>query len=412
MNLEGKIYYHGEIVEGAIEIEDGKIRRVKKSLPFAFRVRGIILPGALDIHVHFREPGFTHKEDFYTGSMSAAFGGVTFVMDMPNNSPKILTAQDFVEKLRLVAPKANVDFSLYFMLSPLSPGLEEINGAFKYYMGETTAVEGYVVEEYPKNSFISVHAELNECIRKESRDLRDHDKSRPESCEAMAVRTLLGKGKFHIAHVSGVDTVDMCKIGGFTCEVTPHHLFLHRDMPLGTWGKVNPPLRAKWMSEKLWEELLQGRIDIVASDHAPHTMEEKEDEFNIAPAGIPEVETYVPIFLYLVKQGKISMARAVEVLMERPGELLRVPKGKIEAGYDADLIVVDFKEVRKIRSRDLHYKCGWTPYENFYGVFPHRVYLRGEEIIEDYEFVGERLGKFVKISPAKQEEEEKEHMQD
>ncbi len=398
MNIEGRLYHRGEIKEVAIEIEDGRIKRVKKSLPSAKRVKGVILPGALDLHVHFREPGFTHKEDFYTGTMSAAFGGVTFVMDMPNNAPPVTTSTSFMEKLRLVAPKANVDFSLYFMLTQHSQGLEDINGAFKYYMGETTAAEGAQITEFPGNSFISVHAELGSCIRRESRDLVDHDRARPERCEVAAVQSLLEfRRKFHIAHVSSQDTVDMCRIGGFTCEVTPHHLFLHREMPLGAFGKVNPPLRAKWVTEKLWEELLSGRIDIVASDHAPHTLDEKEDEFSAAPPGIPEVETYVPIFLNLVREGRISLRRAVEVLMKRPAELIGIKKGRIEEGYDADLIVVDFSDVRKIRARDIHYRCGWTPYEDYRAIFPHTVILRGEPIIEEHEFVGERTGKFIKI---------------
>jgi len=398
LKLEGKLYHQGEIKEAAIEIEDGKIKRIRKSLPSARKFKGIILPGALDLHVHFREPGFVYKEDFYTGTMSAAFGGVTFVMDMPNNSPAVITAENFMDKLRIVSPKANVDFSLYFMLTHHSSSLEEINGAFKYYMGETTAAEGREIKEFPKKSFISVHAELNECIRRKSTDLEDHDRARPEKCEFFAVKSLLDYNiKFHIAHVSSIDTVDLCKIGSFTCEVTPHHLFLHKDMPLGAFGKVNPPLRAKWVSEQLWEELLSGRIDMVASDHAPHALEDKAEEFSRAPSGIPEVETYVPIFLYLVKMGRIPIKRAVEVLMERPGELIGLNKGKIEEGYDADLIIVDFSNVRKIRSRDLHYKCGWTPYENFYGIFPHTVFLRGKAIVEEHEFVGERMGEFRRI---------------
>ncbi len=396
MNLEGKFYYKGEVIEGAIEIEDGKIKRIKKSLSGAKRIKGLILPGAIDLHVHFREPGYEEKEDFYTGTLSAAFGGVTFVMDMPNTAPPVKDIASFQDKLRRVAPKANVDFSLYFMLGENAEILKGINPAFKLYMGETTNAEGGEIRSV-ENAFISVHAELNECIRKDSKDLKDHDVARPESCEVRAVRKLLGRGKYHIAHVSSIDTVDICKAGGFTCEVTPHHLFLHRDMPIGTYGKVNPPLRAKWMAEKLWEELVNGRIDIVASDHAPHTIEEKEQEFSAAPAGIPEVETYVPIFMYLMKIGKISLHRAMEILMQRPAELVGVKKGKIEEGYDADLIAFNLSDIRKIRAKDLHYKCGWTPYEGFNAIFPHTVIVRGETIVDNYELANERTGKFVRV---------------
>ena len=401
MKIEGKFYYRGEIIEGGIEIEEGRIKRIKKHVEGAKKIRGLILPGALDLHVHFREPGYEYKEDFYTGSMAAAYGGVTFVMDMPNTRPNVVDAETFLDKLNRVKTRSNVDFSLYIMLTERAKNLVSLNAAFKWYMGETTGVEAGENVSVPENSFISVHAELDSCIRKESHNLRDHDLARPERCEADAVRSILDQGKFHIAHVSGIDTVDLCRIGGFTCEVTPHHLFLHQDMPLGAKGKVNPPLRAKWQTEKLWSALMQGKIDIVASDHAPHTEEEKDEDFEVAPAGIPEVETYVPIFLYLMKYEKIPLQRMVQVLMEKPAQLLSLKKGKIEVGYDADLIAVNLSDVRKIKGEDLHYKCGWTPYEGFKAIFPHTVILRGENIIEDYEMVGERMGHFVKIEKAK-----------
>lgn len=397
MKLEGRIYYRGEIIDACVEIEDGKIKTVKKHIPGCRKLRGLILPGAVDLHVHFREPGYTHKEDFYSGTMSAAYGGVTFVMDMPNTRPPVIDRETFLEKLSTVRTRANVDFSLYFMLSSKAERLKNINGAFKLYMGETT--NAHAGEIIPTDAFISVHAELDECIRKTSKDLVDHDYARPEHCEVRAIKSLFDKGRFHIAHVSSNDSVDMCKIGKFTCEVTPHHIFLHRDMPLKAFGKVNPPLRAKWMTEKLWELLIDGSIDIVASDHAPHTYEEKDDDFESAPSGIPEVETYVPIFLYMVKRGRISLQRAVEILMSRPAELVGVKKGKIEPGYDADMIAVDTSNITKIRDRDLHYKCGWSPYEGFSAIFPHTTIVGGEIVIEDREFVGERAGKFVKINP-------------
>ena len=389
MRYEGRFYYHGEIVEGCIEIEDGKIKRIKKSMDNCEKLKGIIFPGGVDIHVHFRDPGYTEKEDFYTGTMAAAYGGITFAMDMPNTNPPVSSPDIFDEKLKIASGKANIDFSLYSLLNESSEELMRRNPAFKLYMYEQDV-------RYQKNSFISVHAELKECIGK-GRNLMEYDFARPEKCEVKAIKKLINVGKFHIAHISSVDSIDMCKIGGFTCEVTPHHLFLHRDMNLSTFGKVNPPLREKWVGQHLFQNLLNGRIDIVASDHAPHTIEEKSDEFEVVPPGIPEVETYIPIFLYLIKTGEISLRRGVEVLMEKPAEIVGVKKGKIEVGYDGDLIAVDMGDVRKIRSREIHYKCGWTPYENFNGIFPHTVILRGEKILEDGEIIGERMGKFIKI---------------
>ncbi len=389
MRYEGRFYINGELIDACVEVEYGKIKRIKKAMDSCKSISGVILPSAVDLHVHFREPGFTHKEDFYTGSLSAAFGGVSFVADMPNTKPPVDSPESFEDKLALVRRHANVDFTLYSMLTSTAHEFKK-NRMFKWYMYEEPAV-------HIPSGFVTVHAELEECI-KTADSLHNYDFARPESCEARAIRRLGAlNSKFHIAHISSIDSVDLCKIFGFTCEITPHHLFLHRDMELGTYGKVNPPLRAKWVSKKLWEALLSGRIDIVATDHAPHNIEEKEQDFESAPPGIPEVETYVPMFLYLVKKGEISLQRAMQVLAERPAELLNLKKGKISDGYDADFIVLDFSEVRKIKASKLHYKCEWTPYENMSAIFPSSVFLRGEKIIDDGEQVGEGLGKFIAL---------------
>ena len=396
MRYEGKFYINGEFKEVCVEVDEysGKILEIKKSIDKCEKINGAILPGAVDLHVHFREPGYEYKEDFYTGSLSAAFGGVTFVADMPNTKPRVLTGEDFWEKLKILSSKSNVDFTLYAELSELSPYLKDITGMFKWYMYERENVK------FPDDCFISVHAELADCIGNAD-NLRDYDNARPPSCETLAIKSLLDKNRrFHIAHISSADSVDMCKIGGFTCEVTPHHLFLHRDMDLGTFGKVNPPLRAKWITEKLWNLLLSGRIDIIASDHAPHTIDEKGDDFESSPPGMPEVETYVPIFIYLVKDGKISLKRVIEVLAERPSQLLNLKKGKLEKGFDGDFIAVDFSEIKEIRIQDLHYKCNWTPYEGFKAIFPHTVVLRGQKIIEDGELVADKMGRFKSSVPS------------
>ena len=387
------MFVRGELIELCIEIDDyGKINKIKKSMDKCEKIDGVILPGGIDLHVHFREPGYEKKEDFYTGSMSAAFGGITFVADMPNNQPRIDSKEIWEEKREIVKNKANVDYTLFAMLTSEN-GDFKVPAPYKWYMYE----ENIEKEKISKDIFITVHSEMKECISS-ANSLRDYDFARPESCERKAIRKLGEyERKFHIAHISSIDSVELCKIFGFTCEVTPHHLFLHRDMNLGAWGKVNPPLRAKCQSDRLWDALLDGRIDIVASDHAPHTVEEKERKFEEAPPGIPEVETYLPIFMYLVKAGRISLKRAVEVLMNRPGEILGVKKGKIEEGYDADFIALDFGDVKKIDAKKLHYKCGWTPYEGFYGIFPHTVIIRGEKIIEDGELAGERMGKFIPL---------------
>ncbi len=396
MRYEGKIYLGSIITDACIDVDDdGKIAAIKKSLDGCRKLKGFILPGAVDMHVHFREPGQTYKEDFYTGTLSAAFGGVTFVADMPNNVPPIKTPEDFENKLNAVRSKANVDFTLYTMLTSESKTMEHKNKLFKWYMYE----ENLNSADIPSDALITVHAELKNCIKNAS-SLYEYDFARPEKCERDAIRKLAEYGrKFHVAHVSSPDSLMLCSLMGHTCEVTPHHLFLHRGLNLGSFGKVNPPLRGWWVAEEMLRIFSKGAIDVIASDHAPHTVEEKEQGFENAPPGIPEVETYVPIFLYMWKLGKFDLKTMVHALMTRPAELLKIKKGKIDVGYDADLIAVNINDVRKIRASKLHYKCGWTPYEGMSGIFPHTVILRGEKVIENGELIADKTGKFSEYAP-------------
>jgi len=160
--------------------------------------------------------------------------------------------------------------------------------------------------------------------------------------------------------------------------------------------KVNPPIRKKFDNEALFNGIRNGSIDVIESDHAPHTLEEKNVDFNNAPAGIPGVETMYPIFLYLAKQKQISFKRLIDLVCEKPSNILNVSKGKFEIGRDADFIVLDIKKISKIKSENLHSKCQWSPYEGFSAIFPTHLFIRGEKIIEDKEILGEKgFGKFV-----------------
>lgn len=160
---------------------------------------------------------------------------------------------------------------------------------------------------------------------------------------------------------------------------------------------MNPPLRTSLDQEALWEALLSGEIDIIESDHAPHTTDEKEVDFSEAPSGIPGVETMYPVMLYVFLMKGYPLERLVSALCSRPARLFGLKKGRIAKGMDADFIVVDLKKVKKIMADRLHYKCGWTPFEGMKGIFPTDLFVRGERIIEDEELVGDRgFGRFVK----------------
>ena len=182
-------------------------------------------------------------------------------------------------------------------------------------------------------------------------------------------------------------------------HISSFYLFLL--FSIGIWSlqthyKVNPPIRTIFDKEILFNSIKRGLIDVIESDHAPHTLDEKDVDFDSAPSGVPGVETFFPLFLYLAKKEILSWQRLISVMCERPAELVKIPKGKIEVGRDADFIVVDLKDVCKIKSDNLHSKCGWTLFEGWSAIFPSHVFIRGEKVIEDNEIqVSQGFGEFV-----------------
>ncbi|TLZ51584.1 MAG: hypothetical protein E6K18_04570 [Methanobacteriota archaeon] len=217
---------------------------------------------------------------------------------------------------------------------------------------------------------------LRDCLNGPARSLPQHNEARPPIAEANAIRQLTETAakmhpRVHIAHVSSPAGMEAVANSSFTAEVAPHHLLLDATMPLKARGKVNPPLRAPGDRAALWRGFVDGRIATLGSDHAPHTVEEKDGSFESAPAGVPGVETMGPL----------------------SASLLGLEAGAIELGHFADLVVVDPREVVAVRAKDLHSKCGWTPFEGFEAVFPQATYVRGELAAEGRTLVGERLGK-------------------
>lgn len=411
--VEGRAFVKGKLVQCCVGIEGGIIRSIRKVLrgdEHADYGDKLLLPGAVDPHVHFRDPGLTRKEDFSTGTASAAFGGVTCVLDMPNTRPPVLTVDSVEDKARTAARKAWVDFGLIGGASVGSdPG--RIAGrvvAFKLYMSSVTGrllvsaerdVERTVASVAGTGRLLCVHAEDESKIGQAREEgLSGHDRRRPAEAEASALEILSRAGAergVHICHVSSMKGLDAIGAQSWTKEACPHHLLLHKGLRLGTYGKVNPPLRAKEESEALFEAFRSGRIDVLASDHAPHTIEEKELEFDEAPSGMPGVETSLPVMLALVKKGALDLGVLVRAACERPAQIFGINKGRIEVGMDADIVVVDPKEMGKVSARALHSRCGWTAFEGWEALFPQATYVRGIRIVEDGGLVGEVVGRDV-----------------
>jgi len=412
--VEGNCFVSGRLEQCCIGIKDGRIEKIAKMLD-GDRVHNygskLVLPAAIDSHVHFRDPGLTHKEDFRTGSLAAIHGGVTCVLDMPNTKPPTNNLAAIREKKRIADTTSFTDFGLFAGVQPNmdTKALTPEAVAFKLYMAGTTG--GLLVQSTSQikaeleaisksGKVLAVHAEDEALRRKDpTENLEQHLRNRSNECEASAVRKIkaaAGMCRLHICHVSAKESIPLVTgIPNLTSEVTPHHLFLDKTCSAGTLAKVNPPLRRREDRQALFQALREGAFDTIASDHAPHTLEEKQEDFDYAPSGMPGVETMLPMMMILAKQNHLSLGGILKRMCERPGEIFGIRKGKLEMGFDADMIVVDMSAQSNIASERLHSKCGWTAYEGMPAIFPKAVFLRGEIMVENGSLVGERMGRDV-----------------
>lgn len=331
----------------------------------------IVLPGMIDAHVHFRDFNEAHKETWQTGSRAAVKGGVTTVMEMPNSDPPATTAPTVREKLRK-AGGSPVNFGLFGGISP--DGLEDIPRitpyvqAFKLYMGETTGGLTVSRRDLQREAFHRV-AESGRLLAVHAQ--RMHSRSEGRDLEIALDLAFQSGVPLHLCHVrtrEGVELVTDAKKDGVdvTVETCPHYLTYtkHDVREKGALLKVNPPLATEDDREFLWDGLTEGLIDIVASDHAPHTPEEKAMPFEQAPSGLPGVETTLPILLNAVHAGRISLDRLVQVFSTNPAARFAFrDKGCIDQGLPADLVVVDPHRSHRVRREEIVSQCGWSPYE-------------------------------------------------
>ena len=423
LTIEGKAFINGVFNNCCIGIKDGKIKQIKKVLKEGEHIdfgNKLIIPAGIDIHVHFRDPGLVHKEDFSTGSIAAAFGGISCFFDMPNTIPQTTNIDSLSEKTISAGKKSYVDFGIYAGIIDSNINNIEVLAkkcsGFKIYLGSSTnnlflnknKLKTSLNKISKTNKTVLMHAEDQHCLTKhESKkiDLSDHYRSRPAKCEEISIKDIFSASqgifsKIHICHISSCEAIEMLRNRpkNISCGATPHHLLLSiEDCPdLQTHYKVNPPIRTILDKEALFNSVKNGFFDVIESDHAPHTLDEKDVDFDSAPSGIPGVETMFPLFLYLVKKDALTWQRLISLICERPAEILGLPKGKIEVGRDADFIVVDIKNDCKIRSKNMHSKCSWTPFEGWNALFPSHVFVRGEKVIEDNEIqVSQGFGNFV-----------------
>ena len=365
----------------------------------------LLLPGMIDAHVHFREPGFSHKETWSSGSRSAAAGGVTTVFDQPNTDPPTIDAEGYDLKADLAAESC-VDYAINGGVTDAwrpNELLDRPIGALgEVFLADSTGEMGIDTDLYESavrrasdaGVPITVHAEDATAFDESAKSRSDADAwSAYRTAEAeiraiehaCAVAGDLGAA-VHIAHTSTPEGADIASEAEMTCEVTPHHLFLSRDdlEELGTLGRMNPPLRTESRREAMFRRLVDGTIDIVATDHAPHTTVEKDADVWNAPSGVPGVETALPLLLEAARNGRIGYERIRDVTAANVAEIFGLErKGRIEEGKHADLVLIDPEDSVPIRGETLHSKCGWTPFEGRRGVFPELTTVRGSVVFRD-----------------------------
>jgi allantoinase len=435
-------------LRGHVLIRDGKILdlMVGDALPQAREVidaTGLhVLPGLIDPHVHFRSPGLEYKEDWETGSQAAAAGGITTVLDMPNVVPPTSTIEGLHAKLARARNHVYVDYGIYALiadgsLDQILPLADAGVVGYKLFMGETTGnipspQDGEIIDAWrlvaQTGLRVGVHAEDNGIIvylRKKlqaqgRKDPLAHLESRPAIAEAEAIsRAILFAREarcalmiHHMSAAEGVDLVRRAKESGVLVmgETAPHYLLLEGEdmvrMGLGSLLKVNPPVRSKEHGEALWRALVDGTIDAIGSDHAPHTAEEKNAEAPMmdiwsAAAGLAGVETSVPLMLTQVNAGRMSLTHYVKVQSEGPARAWRLwpRKGSLGRGADGDLTIVDLQKEGTIDTSTLHSKSKVTPFHGFRvkGI-PVYTIVRGTLVAKHGEIYGNPTGQFVRPS--------------
>ncbi len=427
-NAKGQIQIRE--VQTHVGVKEGKIKFIgTENAPSAqiIDAKGLhLLPGVIDSQVHFREPGMIHKEDLGTGTKGAALGGVTSIFEMPNTIPATTTSEFYADKMRRAGEKAWVNYAFYMGAShdnveqiaeieklPHTPGI-------KIFMGSSTGSllveDDETLEKIFRKGFrrLILHSEDEMRLRErkhiaiDSKDVRNHHVWRDAETAIRSTERLLrisqSTGRaVHVLHVTTGEEMALIKkskdkkFGRVTCEVLPQHLTLAAPEcyeRLKSLAQQNPPIREQKHQDALWKALLDGTVDVIGSDHAPHTLEEKAREYPASPSGMPGVQTLVPIMLHHVNQGKLPLTRFVELVCENPRHVFGCKsKGRIALGLDADFTLVDLKKTRTIENKWIASRSGWTPFDGMKVTgWPVGTIVGGVPVMQDGQLLGTPRG--------------------
>jgi dihydroorotase len=385
-----------------------------------------VLPGVIDSQVHFREPGLTHKEDLESGSRAAVLGGVTAVFEMPNTNPQTVDEASLADKVKRGHHRMHCDFAFWVGGTHENAHhvdeLERLPGSagIKVFMGSSTG--SLLVEDDEGVASIlrkvrrraAFHSEDEYRLRERLHVRRKGDpSSHPEwrdvetalRCTKRLVRIAReAASRIHVLHISTAEEIDFLCLHKdvATCEVLPNHLTLAAPdcyKRLGTYAQMNPPVREDRHRDRLWQGVAEGVIDVLGSDHAPHTHEEKDHAYPDTHSGMPGVQTLVPIMLDHVNAGKLTLERFVDLSSHGPKRLFGIArKGRIAVGYDGDFTIIDMKRRETIRNEWIASKCGWTPYDGVTVTgWPVGTIIRGKQVMWDAELVTPSQGEVVQF---------------
>tara|TARA_B100001540_G_C15803795_1_gene641118 strand:+ start:1323 stop:2654 length:1332 start_codon:yes stop_codon:yes gene_type:complete len=399
------IVNEGEIYTSDVLIEEERIQQISENIEIDADLEidasgKYLFPGIIDDQVHFREPGLTHKANIYTESKAAIAGGITSFMEMPNTNPHSLTQELLEEKFKIAESTSLANYTFFMGVS--NNNLEEVLktdpktvGALKIFMGSSTGDmlvdDRKVLEEIFEKSpmLIAVHCEDEDIIRHniekaknqygENVPISEHPNIRSsEACyksSSMAVELAKKYNtRLHVFHLSTEKELELfdntipLSEKRITAEVCIHHLWFNKDMykEKGTLIKWNPAVKKESDRSALFQALLDDKLDVIATDHAPHTLEEKSNTYFKAPSGGPLVQHALPVMIEFYKQGKISLEKIVEKMCHNPAILFQIQeRGYVKEGFYADLVLVDLEKSWNVNKDNILYKCGWSPFEGY-----------------------------------------------
>ena len=422
----GSCYVNGKLEKTDLALADNKIKKIGKIEVNSAKVfdasNKIVLPGIIDTQVHFREPGSTDREDLESGSRAAVLGGVTSVFEMPNTNPPTSNLIEFDKKLNLAKNRMHCNYAFYFGATPENvdqlaklKGLKGCCGV-KLFAGSSTGkllvdkeadIEKVISQS---DRIVSIHSEDEEILNLRKKfikegDVHSHPEWRNAECAMSSTRRVVKiaeryNKQIHVLHVTTKDEVDFLAMHkkNVTFEITPQHLTLYAPDcydKIGTFAQMNPPIRKKEHHDRLWVAIKNSVVDILGSDHAPHSKEDKNKKYPASPSGMPGVQTILPIMLNHINNEKLNLEQLIKLMCENPCRIFGIKnKGYIKEDFDADLTIVDMNKEQTIKNEMMASKCGWTPFNNMLiKGFPVATIINGKVVMLDGKVVTEGYGK-------------------